>query len=204
MNIQNPSAETPGWKKSFLWLALALACFHAAYNSIYIPAAGVLIFGYAYGLVRLTDQPNVRRAFYFGLATGFLCYAPQLFFFWRIFGPAAVVLWLVLAFWIGLFAAIICGSIRRWGKVRAMWLIPLIWTGIEYFRSELYYLKFSWLTIGYASSAGSYLFGMYGFGLFVFAIVVGLIFHGRAAWNYFFRKSPWSPMPIRSRPIRKR
>ncbi|MEI6195185.1 MAG: nitrilase-related carbon-nitrogen hydrolase [Verrucomicrobiota bacterium] len=188
MNIPNPSAETLGWKKSFLWVALAAACFHGAYSSIQHPAAGLLIFGYAYGLVRLTSQPNVRRAFYLGLATGFLCYAPQLFFFWRIFGPAAAVLWLIVAFWIGLFAAIICGSIRRWGKVRAMWLIPLIWTGIEYFRSELYYLKFSWLTIGYASSAGSYLFGMYGFGLFVFAIVVGLIFHGRAAWNYFFRK----------------
>ncbi len=31
-----------------------------------------------------------------------------------------------------------------------MWLIPIIWTGLEYFRSELYYLKFSWLNIGYA------------------------------------------------------
>jgi apolipoprotein N-acyltransferase len=90
-------------------------------------------------LVRLTDQPTVRRAFYFGLATGFLCYAPQLFFFWRIFNAAAIVLWLVLAFWIGLFAAIVCGSIRRWGKVKTAWLIPIVWTGIEYFRSELYY-----------------------------------------------------------------
>jgi hypothetical protein len=51
---------------------------------------------------------------------------------------------------IGLFAAIVCGSLRRWGKVRAMWLIPFVWTGIEYFRSELYYLKFSWLNVGYA------------------------------------------------------
>lgn len=143
MNILKPAAIPLGWKKSFLWLALAVACFHAAYTSIQYPAAGLLIFGYAYGLVRLTEQPNVRRAFYFGLATGFLCYAPQLFFFWRIFGPAAVVLWLILAFWIGLFMAIVCGAIRRWGKVKAAWLIPIVWTGIEYFRSELYYLKFS-------------------------------------------------------------
>ena len=102
------------------------------------------------GLVRLTDQPNVRRAFYFGLAAGFLCYAPQLFFFWNIFSAAAIVLWLVLAFWVGLFTAIVCGCIRRWGKIKAAWLIPIIWTGIEYFRSELYYLKFSWLNVGYA------------------------------------------------------
>ena len=131
MNIQTPSAEPLGWKKSFLWLALAVACFHAAYTSLKYPAAGLLILGYAYGLVRLTDQPNVRRAFYFGLVTGYLCYAPQTLFMWRIFGPLAIVLWLVLAFWLGLFTAIACGAIRRWGKVKAAWLIPVVWTGAE-------------------------------------------------------------------------
>src|ERR1035437_5489780 len=169
------SAEPLGWKKSFLWLALAVTCFHAAYTSIHYPAAGLLIFGYAYGLVKLTDQPNVRCAFYFGLATGFLCYAPQLFFFWRIFNAAAIVLWLVLAFWIGLFAAIVCGSLRHWGKVKTAWLIPIVWTGIEYFRSELYYLKFSWLNIGYALTPPLggfevYHVGMYGIGFVFFAI----------------------------------
>jgi apolipoprotein N-acyltransferase len=169
----NPSAEPLGWRKSFLWLALAVTCFQAAYSSIHFPAAGLIIFGFAYGLVRLTDQPNARRAFYFGLATGFLCYAPQLFFFWRIFNIAAVVLWLVLAFWIGLFTAIACGSVRRWGKVKATWLIPIVWTGIEYFRSELYYLKFSWLNAGYAFPnyplAPFLNYGMYAVGFLIFA-----------------------------------
>ena len=177
MNIQTSSAQTLGWKKSFLWLALAVACFHAAYTSIHFPAAGLPIFGYAFGLVKLTDQPNVRRAFYFGLATGFLCYAPQLFFFFRIFNVAAVVLWLVLAFWVGLFSAIVCGSARRWGKVKTAWLIPIIWTGIEYFRSELYFLKFSWLNIGYAYQnlpiAPFINLGMYGVCfIFFFAAVI--------------------------------
>jgi apolipoprotein N-acyltransferase len=175
LNIQKPSANPCGRGKSFLWLTLAVACFHAAYTSIHHPAAGLLIFGYAYGLVRLTDQPTVRRAFYFGLATGFLCYAPQLLFFWNIFGEAAIVLWLILAFWVGLFVAIVCGSIRRWGKVKTAWLIPFVWTGIEYFRSELYYLKFSWLNIGYAlppqlSGSGMYYVGMYAVGFCMFGI----------------------------------
>jgi apolipoprotein N-acyltransferase len=175
MNFLKPSANPSGWGKSFLWLALAVVCFHAAYTSIKHPAAGLLIFGYAYGLVRLADQPTVRRAFYFGLAAGFLCYAPQLFFFWRIFSVAAIVLWLVLAFWIGLFAAIVCGSIRRWGKVKAAWLIPIVWTGLEYFRSELYYLKFSWLNVGYGlpgplGGLELYHLGMYGIGFVFFAI----------------------------------
>ena len=171
-----PSAEPLGWKKSFLWLALAVACFHAAYTSIHHPADGLLIFGYAFGLVKLTDQPNVRRAFYFGLVTGLLCYAPQLFFFFRIFNVAAVVLWLLLAFWVGLFAAIVCGSIRRWGKVKTAWLIPIVWTGIEYFRSELYYLKFSWLNVGYLSTFGSGVLGMYGTGFCLFAVVTIYIY----------------------------
>jgi apolipoprotein N-acyltransferase len=178
MNIQNPLAKSLGWGKSFLWLALAVACFHAAYSSTRHPAAGLFIFGYAYFLVQLTDQPSVRRAFYFGLVTGFLCYAPQLFFFWRIFNAAAIALWLVLAFWIGLFTAIVYGCIRRWGKAKGLWLIPVVWTGIEYFRSELYYLKFSWLNVGYALPAWfSFLGGgMYGVGFLVFAIVLGIFY----------------------------
>jgi len=163
-----PAPEPFHWKQSLMWLALAVASFHAAYTSLKYPAAGLLIFGYAYGLIRLTDQPTVRRAFYFGLATGVLCYAPQLGFFWRIFGPAAVVLWLILAFWIGLFAAIVCGSFRRWGKTRGAWLIPIVWTGIEYFRSELYYLKFSWLNVGYALPF--LIFGMFGAGFLILLI----------------------------------
>jgi len=170
MNVLKTSADSSGWGKSFLWLALAVACFHAAYTSIKFPPLGLFIFGYAYFLVRLTGQPNVRRAFYFGLATGFFCAAPQLFFFWKIFSAAAIVLWLVFAFWIGLFTAIVCGSIRRWGKVNAMWLVPIVWTGIEYFRSELYYLKFSWMNVGYALPPWFDGIGMYCFGFFVFGI----------------------------------
>ena len=180
MNVLKPAANPLGWGKSFLWLALAVVCFHAAYTSIHLPAAGLLIFGYALSLVRLADQPTVRRAFYFGLATAFLCYAPQLFFFWCIFSISAVVLWLVLAFWVGLFTSIVCGCIRRWGKVKAALLIPIVWTGIEYFRSELYYLKFSWLNIGYVFPNVSLVpllnFGMYGVGFIFLSAAVILAF----------------------------
>ena len=176
MNIQKPSVKPIGWGKSFLWLVIATACFHAAYASIRHPAAGLLIFGYALGLVRLADQPTVRRAFYCGLATGFLCYAPQLYFIWNILGPGAIVLWLVLAFWIGLFTAIVCGCVRRWSKAKILWLIPVVWTGVEYFRSELYLLKFSWLNIGYALPEFFSGIGMYGLGFLVFSITIGLFY----------------------------
>jgi apolipoprotein N-acyltransferase len=169
MTFLKPAEAPLNWSKSLLYAALAIVCFQVAYTSTKYPLAGLFIFGYAYGLVRLTDQPSVRRAFYFGLAVGFLAVAPQAGFFWSIFSVAAIVLWLVFAFWIGLFTAIICGCIRRWGKVKTMWLIPVVWTGLEYFRSELYYLKFSWLNIGYVSATGSGFFGMFGVGFLVIA-----------------------------------
>ena len=192
MNIAAREAETKpaSWGKSFLWFLLAVACFNAAYVSITFPALGLFIFGYAYSLFRLTDQPTVRRAFHFGLATGFLCAAMQLFFFWRIFGPAAIILWLIFAFWIGLFTTISWGCIQRWGKARAVWLIPFIWTGLEYFRSELYYLKFSWLNIGYALPAQfSFLGnGMYGVGWIVFALFA--MYSSKQAIVVRFKEAP--------------
>jgi apolipoprotein N-acyltransferase len=132
------------------------------------------MFGYAFFLIRLADQPTVRRAFYFGLTAGFFCDAPQLFFFYRIFNAAAFALWLVVAFWVGLFAAIVCGGNRRWGKGKTAWLIPIVWTGLEYFRSELYYLKFSWLNVGYPFPnlplVPVFCFGMYGIGFIFFSV----------------------------------
>ncbi len=190
------NGQSLSWGKSFLFAALAVVCFHLAYTPLQHPAFGLFIFGYAIFLVQLTNQKTVRRAFYFGLAVGFLCVAPQLYCFGEIFGAAATVLWLILAFWIGSFTAIVCACIRRWGKVRTMWLVPFIWTGLEYFRSELYYLKFSWLNIGYALS-GIHLipfaiFGIFGIGFVAFAIAAicflsrPLLTAGVLAWIFVF------------------
>jgi len=189
--MSTPATEAPvkpaTWAKSFLWLILAVACFNAAYVSIKLPALGLFIFGYACCLIRLAGQPTVRRAFYFGLAAGFLCAATQLFFFWNIFRVAAVVLWLVLAFWVGLFTAISRGCIQRWGRASAVWLIPFIWTGVEYFRSELYYFKFSWLNVGYAFPNFPIIpvdvFGMYSVGFLVFAVAAVLCYRDFAGRN---------------------
>jgi apolipoprotein N-acyltransferase len=157
-------------------MSLAALCFQASYVSIHFRAAGFLIFGYAFFLVRITNQPTVRRAFYFGLATGFLCYAPQLFFFWRIFNLAAVVLWLILGAWVGLFAAICCGCLRGVLPDKIMWLIPIVWTGVEYFRSELYYLKFSWMNAGYALPPALNTMGMYGLDFLIFGLAAAFNF----------------------------
>ena len=83
------------------------------------------------------------------------------------FGAAALALWLVLAFWVGLF-----GVLARFSSFGTRWavvVIPVLWTGLEYFRSEVYYLRFSWLNAGYAFSnhvqtVPFKLLGVYGLG----------------------------------------
>ena len=126
----------PGRAKSILWLLLTVACFQVAYGaSSQYPAAGYLIAGYAFGLIKLAEQPSVRRAFYLGLAAGVLCAAPQLTFLWSIFSFAAIVLWIVFAFLSDysprLFAAasgaglnhVPCGAFQSSGRVWSIFAV---------------------------------------------------------------------------------
>jgi apolipoprotein N-acyltransferase len=112
------------------------------------PAAGSLAVVFLLCLVELAALLSSRQAFYFGLSIGFTIYALQLNFFWNIFGAGALVLWLVLAFWIAVFLLLSSLAFRSLPHFGALLLIPLLWSGLEYFRSELYYLRFSWLTAG--------------------------------------------------------
>ena len=129
------------------YIILAAVCFHVAYSASFL---GIAIVGYLCALIQLARAPTGRQAFYSGLAAGLLTVAPQLICLWRIFGFPAIVLWLVLAFWIGLFVALTHLCLMRFRPAIAAVLIVLVWTGLEYFRSELYYLRFSWLNVGYA------------------------------------------------------
>src|SRR6185436_17531060 len=70
---------------------------------------------------------------------------------------------------IALFVALARVCFLRFGGAGSALLIPFLWTGLEYFRSELYYLRFSWLNVGYAFSGSALLpmlkwSGMYGIG----------------------------------------
>ncbi len=157
-----------GRRKAALNVAGAVLCFHAAY----LAPLGFLICGYVACLVQLARLQSGRVAFYCGLFTGLLCYAPQLTFFYGLFGAAAIVLWAILAFWTGLFVALAHGIFRRVKGWQAATLTAAVWMGLEYFRGELYFLRFTWLNVGYAL-AGSWtvpilrILGMYGAGFLV-------------------------------------
>ena len=165
--------QTLNWRWAGLLGLILVACLHAAYTPAQSGVWSLAIIGYVVCLVQLARLRTTRQCFYTGLAIGFACVAPQLECFWRIFGAAAIGLWLVLALWIAFFVALTHLAIVHLGLKRAALLVPFLWTGLEYFRSELYYLRFSWLNVGYAFAESSvcpsnYL-GVYGIGFAIAA-----------------------------------
>ena len=165
------------------WVAVATAAFHTAYASV---NSSFLIVLYLFALLRLAQTERWWKAFYPGLAVGFLIAAVRLGFFWRIFSSGAATLWMVYAFWIGLFVALARLCLGRLGPRWGWLLIPFLWTGLEYFRSELYYLRFSWLNVGYAFAGAPWqgalkLAGTYGVGFLLMSVA--------AAAAYVWQKS---------------
>ncbi|MBM3880142.1 MAG: hypothetical protein FJ387_10555 [Verrucomicrobia bacterium] len=124
----------------------AVLAFHTAFL---IDRCWWLAVVYLACLFALRRLRSARQAFYTGLGIGLGLFPPHLHFFWALFGPAAAVLWLVLAFWHGLFLLLLRAVHERGGTAWATLWAPVLWLGVEYFRSELYYLRFSWLTVGY-------------------------------------------------------
>jgi apolipoprotein N-acyltransferase len=153
----------------------AVICFNLAYAS---NACALLMVGFLACLFPLARLRTPRRAFYLGLFIGLAVYTPHLLFFYGIFGWRAVVLWGVLPFWLGLFLVLARAGLFRFGPVGWACLAPFLWTGFEFCRGELGYLRFSWLSPGLAfsnSGALHYLssYGVYGIG-FLFMAVVGV------------------------------
>lgn len=166
----SPGSLTP--RATVLWGAVSIAAFHLGFA---FAPLGVLLLAYLGALVVLRRAPSSRWAFYTGLAVGLGLFVPQLAFFWGIFGPAAVALWLILAFWHGLFLLLLQQVRRRFGE-RGLWVwAAVLWLGIEFFRSELYYLRFAWLTVGYALPLETTrpllpVLGVYGWGALAMAL----------------------------------
>jgi apolipoprotein N-acyltransferase len=168
--------EPVRWRRALLLAGTGAAAFHAAFA---IPALSCLIIIYAYSLVALGGAPTGRLSFRLGLALGFLTFSPHLFWFWNIFGPVAICLWTVLSFFTGIF---VCG-IWYWNQTvgrKALYLAaPILWTALEYFRGEIYFLRFSWLSVGsvFSERIGAIpleFLGVYGVGFVVFALAAAI------------------------------
>jgi apolipoprotein N-acyltransferase len=151
-------------REQILWSVGAAVSFHVGYE--FCPPIIFVFLLCVYQLAHVRTRPH---AMYAGWMLGLLIYGPQLSFFWNIFGSAAIALWLVLATWLSVFLVLQRFALLKLGPRFAAVTAPFLWTGLEYFRSELYYLKFSWVNIGYSFSpwprqALAHWLGMYGIG----------------------------------------
>jgi apolipoprotein N-acyltransferase len=161
---------------------VGVAAFHLAYFATSFAGAMVVFLLAAVWVSRIRSP---RGAFWLGLGMGFFVYGPHLLFFWKIFGPIAVSLWLILSVWVGFFALIAHYAAHRFPIAIAAALLPLLWTGFEYFRSECYPLKFAWLTPGLAFAPGemAHVVGGYGIGFLCMALAAAAwMFRGWVRW----------------------
>jgi len=130
-----------------VWGLVAIVAFHVAYA--FLPPV-ILVF--LLSMYRLGHTASRPQAMYLGWLLGLAIYAPQLGFFWNIFGFGALGLWLVLATWLSVYLVLQRFALLKLGPALGAVAAPFLWTGVEYFRSELYYLRFSWVNVGYAFS----------------------------------------------------
>lgn len=114
------------------------------------PSTGPAILVALPALCLLARQKTILRAFALGIVVGVVISAVLLAFMYGIFGANAISLWFVGALPYGVFLLLLNLAHRRLGPTSALWLTPMLWTGIEYFRSEVWWLRFSWILTGQA------------------------------------------------------
>ena len=179
-----PAQRLPFWQTVALTVG-AVASFHLAFM---VPALSWLVLAYLGCLFALRRLATARQAFYVGLAIGLGVFVPQMGFLWTIFQAAAIPLWLILALFHAAFLLLLNRVNFRLGTKWAVILAPVLWCGIEYFRSEVWWLRFAWFTAGSVFYDSVFLFlpfaGIYGVGLTVMAFCGACSY----AWNARRRK----------------
>lgn len=133
------------WKHAALLTLGGVGSFHLAFL---VPALCWLVLAYLGCLFALRRLATARQAFYVGLAIGLGVFVPQMGFLWTIFQAAAIPLWLILALFHAAFLLLLNRVEFRLGTKWAVILAPVLWCGIEYFRSEVWWLRFAWFTAG--------------------------------------------------------
>jgi len=206
------SARVSSPARPVLVAALAgvlLAAGFPPYGQAWLVPVGVALM-----LATLDRARTARQAFWVGSTCGIVFYGATLFWLWNVFGPGAVSLIVICTAFVSVF-----GVTYRFVRLRLatvpVWLAgPVLWTGIEYYRSELFVLKFGWMGIGYAtldSRMAAWLMSCFGsycmsFLIVLYAAVLVLLWQtgkrgpGRAAAVYglataIFAIPPVQPIP---------
>lgn len=135
-----------------------------------------------------TTGTSPRRAFYLGMLHGMIAYGLTLYWLFYIFASVSIVLFAILA----VFTAFFCFLFNFFAKqtrspVLNMFLAATIWTAIEFYRSELFFLRFPWITPGSAPGPTllSPILGVYGMSFLIIAASAGFM-HRRTILPAFF------------------
>lgn len=129
-------------------------------------------------LLLAIKDARIKEAANLGAITGLVLYYGSLWWFIRLFGPSITCLALLslLALFIALFSGLyrfisshISPASPAGGHPTSHIIFaPLSWVAVEFFRSECYPLKFTWLSLGYSQwqnlplLQSASLFGVYG------------------------------------------
>ena len=160
--------------------AYAALCFVLSFHGP-MKAEPVCMFSAVLVLLIVFRGLDKRPAFWLAFAHGMAAYGIALSWFWNIFSHVAIALYAILAFFVGLFAVGQSMACKRgWSPWRMVLFTATSWTGIEFFRSELFVLDFPWMTPAVAVGPHALLpwIGVYGVS-FVIVALMAMLLHRR-------------------------
>lgn len=150
-------------------------------DSVYLALPALALF--LITLKGLSPKGARLAGFLFGMAA----YGTGLSWFWHLFKGFNLALYALLSVYVALFAwGCVLFEWQRWHPAVKVIAIATLWTGIEFVRSELMWLKFPWMTPGHAmgttnSSELLSLIGVHGVS-FCVTMLAALIREGLKAW----------------------
>lgn len=172
---------------SALMLISAFPPFHSGFLAYFALAPLLFV---------LFKEISPRNALNIGFLWGFIFYLGTFHWFHIIFGVQGLILIAIISLFPAIFACLTAYTRKKLGIFHAAVWAPVFWTGIEYFRSELWPLKFSWMAMGY--SQHQYLrviqfadiFGVYGISFYLVSVNSLLAF-----FLHFFLKKQGNDAP---------
>ena len=118
-----------------------------------------------------------------GVLLGGTFYYGTLYWLYNIFGILALVLIAIMLIFTFLFAFFLNFVLSRWKNTFTLVLYPaMLWTAIEYFKSEGWWLKFSWMNLGYSQHNSlpilqfASIFGQYGISFLIVLVNSTIVF----------------------------